>query len=210
MADPAALTDVLAGTLGRSDPATSWLAPLLLNVLAAGEPVTVEQVADASGHPAADVRSALAVLPDTEYDDDGRIVGSGITLRETPHQFTVDGRLLFTWCALDTLIFPVVLGRSAQVTSPCHATGVPVRVTVEPDRVVDVRPPDAVVSVVTPREGASIRGSFCNRVHYFASEQAAQGWLAEHAEAQVMPVRDAFVLGRLLADQVSSGRADCC
>jgi hypothetical protein len=111
------------------------------------------------------VRTALDAMPDTEYDEDGRVVGWRITLRETPHRFTVDGHQLFTWCALDTLMFPAIIGRPAQVSSPSPASGAEVRVEVEPDRIVAVDPPDAVISIVTPGETSSIRGAFCNRVH---------------------------------------------
>ncbi|HKC84179.1 MAG TPA: organomercurial lyase, partial [bacterium] len=31
------------------------------------------------------------------------------------------------WCALDTLIYPSLLGVEAEVVSPCHASGTPVR-----------------------------------------------------------------------------------
>lgn len=61
----------------------------------------------------------LADLPDLETDVQGHIVGSGLTLRPTPHRFTIDGRQLYTWCALDTLIFPAVLGQVATVEAPC-------------------------------------------------------------------------------------------
>jgi hypothetical protein len=69
----------------------------------------------ATGRTGHQVRQALARLPDTEYDETGRIIGYGITLDPTPHRFEVDGRRLYTWCALDTLIFPAVLCRAARV-----------------------------------------------------------------------------------------------
>lgn len=49
----------------------------------------------------------LRVRPRMRVNTGGRIVGHELTLRETPHRFAVDGRQLFTWRALDTLIFPV-------------------------------------------------------------------------------------------------------
>ncbi|MFI7523381.1 organomercurial lyase MerB [Micromonospora globbae] len=167
----------------------------LLKLLALGEPVTVEDLAQATRRTLDEVRDALAGLPDTEYDEQGRIIGHGITLRPTPHQFDVDGRALFTWCALDTLIFPAVLGRPARVQSPCHGTGVPVHLTVEPDQVTSVDPATAVVSIVTPETCASIRAAFCNQVHFFASPAAAQPWLDQHPEATVLPASEAFALG---------------
>jgi alkylmercury lyase len=71
-----------------------WLWRPLLHLLASGEPVTTEDLAQATGRTADEVRHALAGLPDTEYDEHGRIIGHGITLRSTPHHFTVDGRPL--------------------------------------------------------------------------------------------------------------------
>jgi alkylmercury lyase len=105
----------------------------LLRLIVEGGPVTVEQFAAAAGRPVDDVRTGLAVVPDTEYDDQGRIIGQGLTLRPTPHRFTVAGEELYTWCALDTLIFPTVLGRPAQVVSPTPGSGELVALSVDPD-----------------------------------------------------------------------------
>src|SRR6266545_1796454 len=172
-----------------------WLWRPLLHLLALGEPVTVEDLAQATLRTVDEVRQALAGLPDTEYDEQGRIIGHGITLRPTPHRFGVDGRQLFTWCALDTLIFPAVLGQPARVQSPCHSTGVPVHVTVEPEQVTRVDPAPAVVSIVTPDTCSSIRAAFCNQVHFFASPAAAQPWVDRHSTAVILPVAEAFALG---------------
>ena len=212
MPDLAALSDCLSGTLRRSDTTVNWLQPVLLRLVAGGEPVTVADLAVAAGRPEPDVRAALAQMPDTEFDDSGRVVGWGITQRTTPHRFNVNGRHLFTWCALDTLMFPALLGKPAQVSSPCHATGEPVEVQVDvhPDRVTSFTPAEAVVSIVTPGQAGSIRGAFCNQVHFFASADAAGPWLAEHPEASVLPVVEAFELGKPLVAQIAAGGADCC
>ncbi|QGK68713.1 organomercurial lyase MerB [Allosaccharopolyspora coralli] len=186
----------------------AWLWPPLLRLLARGHPVTADELAAAIGHSTDEVRHALAALPDAEYDEHCRLVGYGLTHRRTPHHFTVDGRQLYTWCALDTLLFPAVLDRPAEVESPCHATTTPVRLTVEPDRVVGVEPAGAVVSLVTPGQCTSVRSAFCNQVHFFASPEAAQPWLSEHPEAAVLPVAEAFTLGRQLAEQHMG--TDCC
>ncbi len=158
----ATLTDAFSGAPGAG--ARPWLWQPLLRLLARGEPVTTDQLAAATGRTVPQVSEALAAMPDTEYDSRGRVVGSGITLNPTPHHFEVDRIQLYTWCALDTLIFPAVLGKPARVTSPCHATGAPVRVTVEPDQVTGVQPATAVVSIVTPGAPASIRAAFCDQV----------------------------------------------
>ena len=62
-----------------------------------------------------------------------------------------------------------------------------------------MEPATAVVSLVSPEAMHSIRSSFCNQVHYFASREDAAGWLTEHPMAQILTVADAFeaALGRL-------------
>ena len=51
-----------------------------------------------------------------------------------PHQIQLDGEEPFTMagCALDTLLFPLLIGRTARVVSPCPATGTQIRLTVTP------------------------------------------------------------------------------
>ncbi|WP_269799626.1 organomercurial lyase [Geodermatophilus chilensis] len=107
-------------------------------------------------------------------------------------------------------MFPAIIGRPAQVSSLSPASGDQVRVEVEPDRVVAVEPPDAVVSIVTPAETSSIRGAFCNRVHFFTSADDARGWLDDHPDAQVLPVAEAYALGRRLAERMLTGDNRCC
>lgn len=170
----------------------------LLRLLADGDPVEVATLAAATGRPIEEIRDRLAAVPDTEYDEQGRIIGQGLTLRPTPHRFTVDGRELYTWCALDTLIFPVLLGRAARIESSSPVSGEPVRVGVEPAGVTSVEPAAAVVSLVNPETMTSIRSSFCNEVHYFTSPMDAQPWLKTHPGGEVVPVADAHRLGAAL------------
>lgn len=209
-ADIEALTARLSRTLGGTDAllGSPGLWRPMLTLLARGEPVSHEALAAASGHTVEHARARVGAQPDTEYDEAGDIIGYGITLRPTPHRFEVDGRTLHTWCALDTLMFPSVIGRTARVASPCRTTGRPVRVEVEPDRVTGLDPAGAVVSVLSPDECGSVRSSFCDHVHFFASHEAARPWLQDHADATVLNVAEAAVLGRRLAAAMTAG-PDC-
>lgn len=184
----------------------------LLHLLSHGEPVDIDELAIAAGRTVEEVRSGLAAVPDTEYDDAGRIVGQGLTLRPTRHRFTLDGQELYTWCALDTLVFPMLLDRTASIESTSPASGQPIRVTAEPSRVTRVEPASAVVSVVNPEDMSSIRSAFCNQVHYFTSIEDAGPWLAEHPGAELLPVADAYQLGAALTtsmlSQPQAGAAD--
>jgi alkylmercury lyase len=195
--------DLARGALPDSDAAR--VAPIfgvVTRLLLRAEPVTVAEIVAASGRTEAEVREALDSLGPVERDGKGRVLGLGLTVVPTPHRFRVDGRDLYTWCALDTLIFPSLLGVRAQVESPCQSSGTPVRLTATPEGVSGVEPPGAVVSVVPIEHAPNIRTAFCDHVHFFRSAADADVWLAQHPGGMVLPVGDAFALGRGFADQM--------
>ncbi|PXY28241.1 organomercurial lyase [Prauserella muralis] len=101
----------------------------------------------AHGQPVEEIRRALVTSPDIEYDDQGRIVGAGLTLRPAPHRF-------------DRRVAAQHVVRHGRPRLAIDASGVPsiVRAT-------------AVVSLVTPDDLTSVRTAFCNHVQFFASQQ---------------------------------------
>ncbi|MCC6623705.1 MAG: alkylmercury lyase, partial [Deltaproteobacteria bacterium] len=131
-------------------------------------------------------------------------------LRRTAHRFEVEGRALYTWCALDTLIFPAVLGASARVTSTCYATGAPIQLEVGPEGLSGLAPECTVVSLVVPSDMASVRSAFCSQVHFFASREAAAAWLSEHPTASVVTVAEAYGIGLALAKARFAASPRCC
>jgi alkylmercury lyase len=160
--------------------------------LAEGKPVDPARVAERAGRSSAEVLEFLHSSP-AEWDDRGQLVGFGLTLRPTRHRFTTGGRHLYTWCAPDALAFPVLTRAPAIVESTCFATGAPITIEVEPDRVRAVDPPGAVVSIV-PRAVAmhDLRERLCHEQHFFASHEAAAPWRQAREEALVASVADAF------------------
>ncbi len=176
------------------------IVPPTLDLLAGGKPASPEEIAGASGKPPEEVRATLERFPSAEWDEQGSLVGLGLTLRLTPHRLELEGRTLFAWCALDALLFPVLLGRPASIESPCRGTGEPVHIEVTPAGIEAVEPPSAVVSIVAARDLATFRSVGCNNTHFFSSSEAASRWLEKHPEATVLPVEQAFRLGRLIAE----------
>lgn len=177
-----------------------WL--YLLRTLAKGKPVTQMSIVSALEMSLCDVQAALATFKDIEYDDDGNLVACGLSLIPTPHCFQVNGQNLFTWCALDTLMYPVALQQTAQVESHCPVTGVVVRLTVTPTGVTFLTPAVAVVSIVIPAAQTgccNIRDSFCSQVHFITSPQAADTWRAIHPEVTILSVEEAWHLGNAIA-----------
>jgi alkylmercury lyase len=62
----------------------------------------------------------------------------------TSHVYKANGRKLYTRCAVDALLFPVMLKHTAHIESPDPVGGDKIQVTVTPDGVQKVKPESAV------------------------------------------------------------------
>jgi alkylmercury lyase len=171
--------------------------------LARSKPASPEEIAAISAKSPEEVRAALDRFPSAEWDEQGRVAGLGLTLQLTPHLLELEGRTLFAWCALDALLFPILLGRPASIESPCRGTGELVHIEVTSVGIGAVEPPSAVVSIVAARDLATFRRVSCNSAHFFSSPEAASCWLEKHPEACILSVEDTFRLGRLIAEGLS-------
>jgi alkylmercury lyase len=185
-----------------------------MRALGQGEPVSVDQV----GQMAADIGITRDVADDflaqmAEHGPGNTIVGMlGLSLNKTGHRFTLDGRQLFTWCALDTLFLPALLGQPARVGSESPVSGARVRLTVHPGRVDAVDPAGAVVSIVVVNPDTAdtssveaIWGTFCHHIFFFGARQEAEKWAAgrDNTDAiEILSVDDAFELGQLLSSRL--------
>jgi alkylmercury lyase len=180
---------------------TTHLFDQLVRLLVRGDPVAPELLASSLHRDLDEVRSILRAHPELEYDAQGNLVGSGLTLVPTVHQFQVEQRVLFTWCAFDTLTYPVGLRLSAQVTSRCPVTGSSIHLTVTPEQVLDLEPGEAQVSLVVDVAAGScynVREDVCNYGHFFASREAAVRWQAAHQEVVILSVEQAYQVGKLI------------
>ena len=203
--DTSCLISAIAERLAPANrpPGFAILLVTLLRELAKGSPVSQDTLAQSLGCPVERVGAVLEMAPDTEYDDNGNVSGYGISLRKTQHAFEVDGQRLYAWCALDTLIFPAVIGKTANILSQCPETGEPIVLTVTPDEVRRLEPAGMVVSLLMPGTSPAIRSSFCCHVHFFASSSAGESWRSQHPGSEMVSVAEAFRLGRAIARQLS-------
>lgn len=178
------------------------LAPHAIRLLSDGEPVALEQLAAAAGWSVEAVEAALDAQTSAERDDQGRLVGLGLTLRPTSHHFAVGGRTLLAWCASDALMFPVILGRPGAIDSTCPHTGQAIRIELTPDSVEWVNPPEAVMSAVRPIGLTDVRSSICKHGHFFSSPAAATRWAHDHPDGELYSIEDAFRLDRQVIKQL--------
>lgn len=171
----------------------------ILHLLAeTGQPLSPTHLARRLHMSHEQVTAHLTLVPDTEFDKEGNIVGWGITLIPTQHQVVLAGRMLFTWCAFDTVLFPPLLGLCVQVQSVCAASGLPIRFRAKPEGIEGLTPTTAVLSLILPAARCDcVRGTFCQQSLFFQSEEAASLWMALHPEAVLLSVEKAATLGQL-------------
>ena len=165
-------------------------------------PLTQEQAGELLDWPAAEVQDRFHEMNfDLETDEDGRIVGAGVSLDlDRPHIMYLQGRQVAGWCAMDTLMFPVVFKEECSaVTSRCLATGREITLTVTPEGVCDLVP-DTVAVTLAPATGADIREVFCDRVNFYATAELATEAAAQDPELAVCTAQEAWEVGKRLAD----------
>ncbi len=185
------------------------LARTTYRLLAEGEPVAPQRLAREAGLDIGWTMRTLDGWTGVFTDDEGRIVGFwGMALEEMDHRFEFDGRTLYTWCAWDPIFAAPLLGVTARVTSTCPVTEQTITLVVGPEGVSEVGPPQAVLSFLRPTSEMreDVINSFCHYVRLFASEDAANTWIAEHAGTFVLGLDDAFELGRRTLGRLAGAR----
>jgi alkylmercury lyase len=199
--DEAVLTNLAATVADRLCGTHEHVCVALIRHLAAGQPVSTAHLAAdiAMDEPA--VSAVLQQMSDVAYDGDGQIVGFGLSLVPTAHQFTINSQTLYTWCALDTFLYTALLAQPSQVVSRCPVTARQITLTMTPERIIDLSPASSVISLVVPDGSIADcrRSAFCNYGHFFATPDAGTTWLNGHPNGILLSITDAHRLGQLLA-----------
>jgi alkylmercury lyase len=190
----------------QGDPQTlRRLVPASIRLLAEGEPVSPAEIAAASDLPVDEVKAALDGIVDVEWTADGLVEGFGLTRRPTPHRIRIGGTDMFTWCAMDTLIFAALLDRPVQIESPDGTTGVILRLESDGRRIIGADPPSTVVSWYVDPSGTGIRAATCQFGHFFASPESAASWASKYPQGGVLALDEALKAARALAADVFGG-----
>lgn len=157
----------------------------VMRELSHGRPLTAEQVDSFIAELGIAPNAARQFLRQvTERDASDQIVGAlGLSLQDHPHRLSVDGVALSAWCAEDTLFLPAILQQTATIESPSPASGQPIRLRVSPERLEEVSPAGAVISLVlvdpSRERMASVEtiwSAFCRHIHFFATRDEAERW----------------------------------
>jgi alkylmercury lyase len=91
----------------------------------------------------------------------------------------------------------------ATIASPSPMTHAMIRLRVRPERVEQVHPADAVISIVlvdpSHERVASVEAiwsAFCQHVHFFTTREEAKRWAAGREDIAILTVDEGFALGR--------------
>ena len=133
-----------------------------------------------------------------EKNDKAEIIGFlGLTLAPTQHKIILRDKVLFTWCAADTLLFPGYLSFSARVESTDPVSKQLVQLSINEDFLEWTDPVPLYISWVNKIDPGNIRKSMCHRTHFFASEETASEWRKGNMDTSILKVED-FFEGKIL------------
>lgn len=166
-----------------------------LRLLAEGQPVSAERLAAKLNLPVALVNSIFDQKRASagEWNDEGHLIGSALTLVPTQHSIRVKSQELYAWCAFDTLILPVLIGESVQVVSPDPITGELIHLTITPSGIKESVPKTTLISI--DLSGSQITGPQslgCKRMHFFSSNETAVQWQKKQEGTTIMTLDEAF------------------
>lgn len=211
--DTKELINRLANYYSTIDKDIRRLVYYLIRELAKGEPVPPARVAEVMGMPVDDAEKMLKDA--TLQDDQGRVIGFGLSITPTEHTYETEGRTLYSWCAVDSVAYPQILDKPALVKSSCAVTGEPIELELTPEAVKKVTPESVVVSILAPDLNQPtgelikrLRQLFCSGQLFFKSAEVAEQWRQKHPEvpvAAILPVREAFELYKQLGKELWLG-----
>lgn len=200
--------NILASTLGQVYANNTKGYTKLLDLLADGKPISIDEVANSFQYPKLIVQGffRFVISPSNfDFDNNGNIIGSGLTLKPTSHRFRIRENDLYTWCALDTLLFPLMLNESAQVQTTCPITNTLITFTMSPEGITGLSPQSAVISIVVPTvqdAKANIRNSLCQFANMFKDKESAMEWKKHHPESLILSAEDAFELSQKIVKKL--------
>jgi alkylmercury lyase len=165
-----------------------------LRLLAEGEPVSAEMVAAKLGIPA-DIAQLVfeASRGKGEWDEEGRLIGSALTLVPTQHRFRIRDRDLYAWCAHDTILLPGLLGTVAEVESPDPLNGDQINLLIGPQGPETYSPRSAVITVLQAAGPATgPESAVCTNSMFFSTRESAEEWSRDRSGVAILRIEDAF------------------
>jgi alkylmercury lyase len=190
------------GLLPASTPEMQWASVALYRLLGRGAPATCEELSAACGLTRERGEQLLAEIPSTSLvvDEHGAVIAfGGLSLAPTRHLFIAGEIELHTWCVLDALFLPEILGKSAILVTRCPASGTELTVELAPGELRAARPSDLVMSILAPDRNAccaNLRAAFCDHVSLFRDRRAFEAWPGRREGMECVDLTEAQLFAR--------------
>jgi alkylmercury lyase len=204
MIDTASMMDEMVRRLPTASPDDQHIGMALLREVAQGQPVAPTQVAKRLGAPVEAIEAFLAksTLSPFVHRNGDRVAGFwGLSVVPTRHQLRIDGRGLWAWCAVDTLLYAQLLVKTIEIETRDPETEQVSRLIVSPSRIESAEPPNITVSMVRPQTAdfttnSGLRASACHFIFFFAARASAERWQAKHPETVLLSLDEAFMFAK--------------
>ena len=163
-------------------------------LLARGRALTLADIAAHLGIGRQRVDAALQ-YPTVGTDDSGSLVELfGFMLRPSWHRVDIEGRAMFTCCALVAHAVPALTGRPVRIVSVDPDGRGVVEIEANRDGVTSVHPSEACATLPVsdgPWPGQDVAAHFCSHIRHFPSRQRAQEFASGDSRRRVLEL-DAF------------------
>ena len=166
------------GYLLANPPELQRLSISAYRLLAQGNPVSPDALAEAASLKLDETRELISLIPESAFAQrpDGTFTAFiGLSIEKTAHRFIVGEHTLYVWCVFDALFLPALLKRCATLKTRCPATQEDIFIEIDSGRAAPVSPTHPVMSIIAPDNAAccrDLRGAFCDHVNFFADEDA--------------------------------------
>lgn len=117
---------------------------------------------------------------------------AGLSLTPTKHKFIVENITLYTWCAVDAILFTDWLQVSSHAVSADPIDNTEIELEMEVDFLLWSNPYPIYISIVEDIDACNIKSSFCNHVSFWASETTAKKWLNNHPNGKILTLEDFY------------------
>ncbi len=180
-------------------------------LLARGEPLTVGQIANAVGVDDHEVEAALSKAR-CAFNDSGRLIDLfGMRLTPGYHRVEIDGKAVFSCCALWAHVIPKLIDRVVLIESVDPQSRELVRLEIAPGKVQSIDPGTALATMAVA-DAVSIEQdvglAFCRHVRHFASSNSAHEFAAGSRSCRVVDIEQLHEIATQLYQAILENLAD--
>lgn len=174
---------------------------LLEGLLATGEVPLAADLAGVAGIDESAVPERLWELVEADYagcDETGRLrCLYPLSVGQTPHVVTIDGRRRYAMCAIDALGVAAMLGQAVVIETGCVGCGTAMRIELCPGALMSVAPPGAVVVARLGSEEPA-REVCCPVTVFACGAEDAQAFAERTPGTHILALEEARGLGEAL------------